>query len=653
MTQVSFSAAEACNLIGHGSSISRDLPPSPFKKWIEKMDGPMATSKVLRFPTRERERAIRALFPDATPAGDGRYRFCCPGHDDSKPSAVVGFSEDGRRALVKCFAGCSHDDIAKAVGLKNAQHLYRKLQGDATPIHTKSDKDLLRHPTARYIYRDERGQRLYVVQRYAHRGEKTFRPFKPDGTSGLKNVRRVVYRLNELHQRQKSHVYWVEGEKCVRTLKNVNVAATTSVGGASGYKEDYGYAQQLKNAGITAVTILPDHDEPGLAYARRVADDLQTQGLRVKLVELPGLRESGDDVADWLEAGHSARELHRLRKAAARYQSSVDSNIVCLADVEREEVEWVWDPYVPLGKVTLCEGDPGIGKSWLTLNMAKCIAQGDGLPGMKKRKPQRVLLLTAEDGLGDTVGPRLDAMDADCDYIFALNSSLVFNEVGIRELEAAIRHVRPRVVIVDPFVAYLGAEVDMHRANETRAVLRRLQEVATGHRCAIVLVRHLTKSGKDKSIYRGLGSIDITAACRSVLLVGVDPDDEGCGALVHIKSSLAKRGPTQSYTVEDGRFKWTGESTLTAPQLLAPERDTREAVEEAIDFLKAALADGPIASGDLQGAAQRAGISWASVKRARKKLPVLVEKKRDEKKHFTGFRWRLAKRLRANGANGT
>jgi hypothetical protein len=228
----------------------------------------------------------------------------------------------------------------------------------------------------------------------------------------------------------------------------------------------------------------------------------------------------------------------------------------------------------------------------------------------------------------------------------------VFDDAGFRELDAAITQLGPRVVIVDPLVAYLGASVDMHRANETRAVMARLAETAERHQCAMLLVRHLTKSGKDKSIYRGLGSIDLTAACRSVLLVGVDPEDDGSAALVHIKSNLAKKGPTQGYTVEDGRFQWTGPSLLTAPQLLAVERDTHDAVDEACNFLRTTLMDGTVPAAEIQKAATRAGIAWTTVKRAKHKLSVQAFEERDAHKRVTSWNWRLPTKPRSSGSSG-
>ncbi len=214
----------------------------------------------------------------------------------------------------------------------------------------------------------------------------------------------------------------------------------------------------------------------------------------------------------------------------------------CVADVEAESIRWLWYPYVPQGKVTLVEGDPGVGKSWMVLAVATAVAAGQGLPNEAQCDPRNVLLLSSEDGLGDTIRPRLDALRADVSRIFALEGPLIFDGGGLGLVAQSIEKHQPRLVIIDPLVAYLGANVDLHRANETRSVMAALSRLAERTQSAIVVVRHLTKSGKERPIYRGLGSIDITAACRSVLLVGADPDQPTRRAVVQIKNNLAEIG---------------------------------------------------------------------------------------------------------------
>ena len=300
------------------------------------------------------------------------------------------------------------------------------------------------------------------------------------------------------------------------------------------------------------------------------------------------------------------------------------AGVVRIGDVDRVEVEWVWHPYIPRGKLTLLEGDPGQGKSWITLAIATALSLGHGLPGEdKSRSPGRVLIMTAEDGLGDTVRPRLDDMGADVDRIYASETVDSFDDEGLEVLAHRARVLRPDLIIVDPLVAYIGARVDIHRANETREVLSRLASIAEQTPSAILAVRHLNKGSGGKAIYRGLGSIDFTATVRSVLLVGQDPEDTTNGAVVHIKSNLAPTGESLGYRLspQDG-FAWTGPSSITADELLGTSSDASGNVDE---FLLAELAE-PRRSTEILAAGLEQGFSRRTLQRAKKRLNVTAER---------------------------
>lgn len=309
---------------------------------------------------------------------------------------------------------------------------------------------------------------------------------------------------------------------------------------------------------------------------------------------------------------------------------AIDDSIklICLADVVPEKVEFLWCPYIPKGKLTLIEGDPGVGKSWLICAIAAATAAGEGPSGWMQDTPGNVLMLSVEDGLADTIRPRLDAMRANVKRIFALQGGLILNDSGFLRLESEIIDYKPTLVAIDPLVAYLGAGVDLHRANETRAVMARLALLAEKYHCAIVAVRHLTKGGKDKAIYRGIGSIDFTAACRSVLLVGSDPDDSSRRAVVHIKSNLSEKGSAIGYEIREGNFYWTGESDLTAERILSSTSDEEQssALRSAEDFLRGALSDGPRWAKEIKNEAKETGISQATLFRAKRALRVKVRK---------------------------
>lgn len=319
----------------------------------------------------------------------------------------------------------------------------------------------------------------------------------------------------------------------------------------------------------------------------------------------------------------------------------------CMKDVTAEPVTWLWKPYIPIGKLALLEGDPGEGKSWMTLAIATAISLGKGLPGQATTVQGTIILVSAEDGLGDTVRPRLDALHADVGRIHAIDGALTFNDAGFALVESYIIEVKPTLLIIDPLVAYLGAGMDFHRANETRPLLARLAKLAEKYQLAILALRHLSKGGQNKAIYRGIGSIDLTAACRSVLLAGCAPEDKENMAIIHIKSNLARKGPSQGYQLRDDSFYWTGESTLTSAQILADDSIANvSAFDEAIAFLKDELADGPVPAPQVFMDAKSVGLSEKTINRAKMALGIDPKRKGQKgKQGGGGWSWGLPESL--------
>ncbi|OGG56634.1 MAG: hypothetical protein A3F84_08400 [Candidatus Handelsmanbacteria bacterium RIFCSPLOWO2_12_FULL_64_10] len=299
--------------------------------------------------------------------------------------------------------------------------------------------------------------------------------------------------------------------------------------------------------------------------------------------------------------------------------------LCCLTDVQPEKVEWLWFPRIPLGRLTALEGDPGEGKSFLALAVATALSVGHGLPDMEEMEPGDTVFLTAEDALSDTIRPRLDEMGADVSRVFAIDEPFPLDATGLSYLETLIRSTSARLVVFDPITAFLPPGLDIHRANEVRAVLSRLAHVAEAHRCAVLIVRHLAKGSTSKATYRGLGSIDFTAACRSVLLAGHDPDDQQSRALVQIKTNLGPTADPLGYSIEQGQFRWTGVTGLTAGQILAPEVEA-SSLSEAKALLREALADGARPGKEVEEEAEGAGISIRTLKRAKKVLGVKARK---------------------------
>jgi len=369
--------------------------------------------------------------------------------------------------------------------------------------------------------------------------------------------------------------------------------------------------------------------------------------------ELPAQQEGGDEVVGLWDATSeraprtgalepdcegTGEDKNRPRASKASPAKSTAELrgvplAVRMADVEAEEVEWLWHPYIPFGKLTSVEGDPGIGKSWLTMALAAQVSRGAKLPGASRAvEPSAVLLLTAEDGPGDTLRPRLDTLGADVSRVHAITEPLAFNKEGAAKLKSEIVRVGALLVIIDPIVAYLPDRTDMNSASAVRPVLARLARVAEETGAAIVFVRHLSKGTKEKAMYRGLGSIDFTAACRSVLMVGADPNDASKRVVAHAKSNLAQMGPSQAYTLKSGRFAWAGRSSLSAEELGGPppDADLRSAREEATEFLIGMLADGPKPALQVQAEAAKLRISSATLRRAKRDLKVKSEREGEQ-----------------------
>ena len=297
--------------------------------------------------------------------------------------------------------------------------------------------------------------------------------------------------------------------------------------------------------------------------------------------------------------------------------------IIRMSDVELTPVEWLWKPYLPFGKLSVLQGNPGEGKTYFAMHLAAACTNGKLLPNMESMEPFNVIYQTAEDGLGDTVKPRLIEAGADLDRVLVIDDSEVQLTLSDERIEKAIIENNARLVIIDPIQAYLGADVDMNRANEVRPIFMRLGQVAQRTGCAILLIGHLNKAAGMQSLQRGLGSIDIAAAVRSVMFIGKLKHDPTMRILTHEKSSLAPPGASLAFSLGDeGGFRWVGEYDITADEMLSgiePQRETK--TQQAKDLICALLAGGKqVLSEDIDKAALERGIPGRTVRDAKREL---------------------------------
>jgi len=297
--------------------------------------------------------------------------------------------------------------------------------------------------------------------------------------------------------------------------------------------------------------------------------------------------------------------------------------IIRMSDVELTPVDWLWKPYLPFGKLSVLQGNPGEGKTYFAMHLAAACTNGKLLPNMERMEPFNVIYQTAEDGLGDTVKPRLIEAGADLDRVLVIDDSEVQLTLSDERIEKAIVENNARLVIIDPIQAYLGADVDMNRANEVRPIFMRLGQVAQRTGCAILLIGHLNKAAGMQSLQRGLGSIDIAAAVRSVMFIGKLKHDPTMRILTHEKSSLAPPGASLAFSLgdEDG-FRWVGEYDITADEMLSgiePQRETK--TQQAKDLICSLLAGGKqVLSEDIDKAALERGIPGRTVRDAKREL---------------------------------
>ena len=297
--------------------------------------------------------------------------------------------------------------------------------------------------------------------------------------------------------------------------------------------------------------------------------------------------------------------------------------IIRMSDVELTPVEWLWKPYLPFGKLSVLQGNPGEGKTYFAMHLAAACTSGKLLPNMERMEPFNVIYQTAEDGLGDTVKPRLIEAGADLDRVLVIDDSDVQLTLSDERIEKAIVENNARLVIIDPIQAYLGADVDMNRANEVRPIFMWLGQVAQRTGCAILLIGHLNKAAGMQSLQRGLGSIDIAAAVRSVMFIGKLKHDPTMRILTHEKSSLAPPGASLAFSLGDeGGFRWVGEYDITADEMLSgiePQRETK--TQQAKDLICALLAGGKqVLSEDIDKAALERGIPGRTVRDAKREL---------------------------------
>lgn len=465
-------------------------------------------------------------------------------------------------------------------------------------------------PSVMYNYHDAQQQLIMVVARFERPGGKTFRPFCLSENSwrvGDPPGLLPLYRLPALLDATHVYVYVCEGEKAADAACSLGLTATCSAhGAASAAKTDWSPL-----AGKDVV-ILPDHDDAGERYAEAVIDQLLAldPSPTIRVVDLVGLAD-GQDIVEYV-AAQSDQQPQEIAAAIARQAANSPLRtrsrdlagerpvLIRLDSVHSQPVDWLWENFIPRGKITAIAGDPATGKSLITNDLAARVTTGVGFPdgSVAILGPSNVLFLSAEDGVADTIKPRLEAAGADVSRVTVLDgvsgggqphdASFMLSE-HMERLCDAIEVTGAKLVIIDPLNAHLGG-VDAHRDADIRGVLKPLAALAERLGVAIVLVAHLNKSNGTKAMYRVMGSLGVVAAARLAFLVIRDPQDPKRRLMCMVKCNIAAEPPTLAYTITGvavgaiesvAKLLWERDPIdLTADQLLSLEVDGPSEQEE-------------------------------------------------------------------------
>lgn len=563
-------------------------------------------------------------------------------------------------------------------------------KADKKKVNSNKTKSAKKQPKKRivnaYDYRDENQKLLYQAIRFSDKSFALCRPNPenpPDPDHRLDptdpddrkhwlwglgdDTRLILYHLTQwLAASKQDWQIIVEGEKDVKTLENLGSVATTNPMGAGKWKPDYN-----KYCEGRLIAIICDRDEPGERHGRQVATLLHGTTKETRLIILDRNLPKHSDVTDLTEKHNwnSKDFFDLIEKTPAFVPKKTGNQIIAkkLSDVEPVSVQWLWFNRFAQGKLCLLVGNPGVGKSFASLDIAARIStggywpDGNNLPDGANRAPQgAVIIMTAEDGLADTVRPRLDKMEADCNKIFAIEGVHLEQEdtqfkfwdddelpvtdffdlsrdIGL--LENKLNQLDDvKLIIIDPLSAYYGTKVDTHRNAAIRSVLAPLAEIAERHNVCIIGISHLRKSTSEAAIYRVTGSIGQTAAARSTWLIHPDKENQDRRLFICLKNNLSREKSGLAFEINDGRIEYEQNIiTDSADDIFRYESEHGANVQEAIEFLDGLFVDDPNPKAIVVlEKARKAGISERTLRRAKAELNII------SRQHTSGY-WRWEK----------
>ena len=381
---------------------------------------------------------------------------------------------------------------------------------------------------------------------------------------------------------------------------------------------------------ITFVFLCLDNDQAGNEACEKLAGEISE---RYSVIRLKPSRKDWNEILCDKNADRKKAIAETITIKVPEAEELVP--MLCYEDIEQTSVDWLWFPYIPFGKLTIIQGNPGEGKTYFAMMLTAACTNRKLFPNMEDIEPFNVIYQTAEDGMGDTIKPRLVEAGADLSRVMVIDDTEEALTLSDDRIEKAVRQNQVRLVIIDPVQAFIGADVDMNRANEVRPVFRKLGMIAEKTGCAIVLIGHLNKSSGTQSTYRGLGSIDIMAAVRSLIFIGKVRKDPTTRVLIHEKSSLAPPGETMAFKLGDEEgFRWVGAYEISADELLDGKegKATETKLERGRKLIMELLADKKeISIRELDEKAKEQGISGRTMRDVRSRMKNELEYRVNEK----------------------
>ncbi len=595
----------------------------------------------------------RAALGEPAKASGGELLWLCPIHEDRHPSLQVNerkgawlcgpCGKGGNAWRLAAFLGNVDPNDKRAVADWLRQRGLLTDNGNSAPKQraAKPAKEQFQRVAEFYYRPDLRKVRFEAPAADGGKPAKTFRWERRErekwlpGDGGLP---RPLY-ANRLfrEQDQVGVALGLEGEAKADLAGELGIPAFS-----------FKHVDAINDLAGADVVLWPDHDKPGITQANEAARVLHESGLlrSIRIVTPPPELPIAGDIVDAVRTlGWTRERIETLMAAAEPYP--VEKAIgVLLEDVTEEKVNWLWPNRIPLGALTVLDGDPGNGKSLCALEIAARVSRGRPLPGEREfTAPGGVVILSAEDSLSHVIKPRLRAADADMSRVIALPYSADFqgqatfsrlpNDIPV--LGAAIKRVAAKLVVFDVLVAYVPTTLSTKSDQDVRLALAPLAEMADRLEVAVLLIRHLNKAPGGNALYRGGGSIGIIGAARSGLLLAADPQSPDTRVLAVIKSNLGVPAPSLNFRIAtaDGvpHIEWCGTSTHSAETLLAPPptAEDKSAVAEAREFLAEELKDGAREAVQMQQAAKRLNISDMTLRRAKGVLGV--------RSHKQGAQW--------------